>query len=1352
METGSPRRETVEQLAEEFVARYRRGERPPLSEYTDRYPDHAEQIRDLFPALVMMEQIAPSSESEALSGFEAFPHRRPVELPEQIGDYRILREIGRGGMGIVYEAEQMLLGRHVALKLLRQQVFSDRTAHERFRREARAAARLHHTNIVPVFEVGREGDLAFYAMQLIQGQGLDQVIDELRRLRARDPKSDGNALAGPGRHDAPATVSATLTPVAAWASPRQRDLSRVAESLFTGRLPTEGLEFPAGAGHSPAPAAPDLSRSAVLPGGTHVSEVDTSGRRQPFFRSIAQIGRQAAQGLAYAHARGIVHRDIKPSNLLLDTAGIVWITDFGLAKDDDAGLTATGEILGTLRYMAPERFRGEGDARADIYALGLTLYELLTLRPAYDSSDRLKVIASIKAEEPARPRLLDDRIPRDLETIVLKAIDKDPERRYATADTLAEDLRRFLADEPIRARQVSTLERYWRWARRNPGIAVLGGVLTTVLVLVTIGSLLAAGRFARLAEQEGQSATAERSARREADQARKTAETARAAAQAETYRALLSEVKALRAGHQPGWRDEALANLARLAVMPTPRRDLVQLRTEAVASIGEFDVHEVARFQGGTGPRMTEALAFSADGNSLVAARDDGELQLWDVAARRHAGTVPAAAVGPDGAGNPPAPLPVASVRYLPDGAIAYASTAHCVAFLDLSGRLPARSPIDGGAAQVNGLSVDHGGQWLAVGWSDGHIGLYDAATGAVRRTIRGDGRHALSPDGQWLATRGTGNSVLLRRTDVDTPPITLGRHHGHISALAFSPDGTTLATTSWDRTTTLWDVARREERLALRGHKDNVGNLAFSPNGAWVATTGEDYTTRIWDARDGQALAILPGPGFMRAVAFSPDGNYLAATGNGTVLLYQLTGRRERRRLVGHGRGAQCLASHPQEALLASGADDQNIIVWDPTLGRPLQRWATHGAWVTTLAYSADGSILASGWSNAAKQADHSVHLWDARTGTLRTRLLGNTANVKTLAFDPTGRRLASGDNGGTVLLFDVDSGRILRREKVGNSDVTSVVFLGGGRHLLVGLRVGSVALFDLEQSGPPRRIALPAGCNRLVVDSRTNRVLIGDSRGAVIALSLPDLRVVHRLAKGHDQGIASLALSSDGRLLATGGRDRHVVLRDALSFEPWLTFPAWTGMVKDIAFDASGRWLAFAGADSDVSFWDMGMVHDELAAVGLAWDQAAPPSASTTDLASVWERPKPQIPVIRPNPIAAAEIAKAQGLLTSGIEANKQRDFTAAVVDLQQASEQFQAFRKSLPGDPGLARYHGNSLRFLAGSLRDSKRPIEALARARESLAVQEWLNDPNPGDLYNMACACALVSAQLDHGAAR
>ena len=314
---------------------------------------------------------------------------------------------------------------------------------------------------MPVFEVGQDGDVGFYAMQFIQGQGLDQVIDELRRLRRpaigrpdgararpaprrpRPPSRDRRRAvvrAARGRRELEPGGRSLLTRPARWpkgsaarpgrAPAATTEAAARSTEARRGRGPgTEPAVAGRGTARRPSPVAgPDASSSAVLPGGTQRLGGRASGRRQPFFRSVAQIGRQAAQGLAYAHARGIVHRDIKPSNLLLDTAGVVWITDFGLAKAEDDGLTATGDILGTLRYMAPERFRGEGDARADIYALGLTLYELLTLRPAFDSSDRLKLIEQIKTEEPARPRSLDGRIPRDLETIVLKAIDKDPGR------------------------------------------------------------------------------------------------------------------------------------------------------------------------------------------------------------------------------------------------------------------------------------------------------------------------------------------------------------------------------------------------------------------------------------------------------------------------------------------------------------------------------------------------------------------------------------------------------------------------------------------------------------------------------------------------------------------------------------------------------------------------------------------------------------------------------------------------------------------------------------------------------------------------------------------------------------
>ena len=448
-------RDPFEVVAESFLARFRAGERPSIEDLAARHPELADQIRELLPALVMVEQDLTIDPDPRSNGPQPPPAAAPGK-ERRLGDYRILREIGRGGMGVVYEAEQVSLGRRVALKVLPSQVAEDRQALERFRREAKSAARLHHTNIVPVYEVGRDGEVAYYAMQFIEGQGLDKVIDELARLR------------DPGRKPG---VAQGLGPTAAAASPGAGEpaLGRIAESLLNGRFATEGavpssgilpadrdrpgrdqavvrdathtsdfvLADPRPAG--PGPTPPRDPRPCCL-GGSQGSTAHLSGRRSRFFRSVAQIGLQAAQGLAYAHASGIVHRDIKPSNLLLDHAGVVWIADFGLAKGEDQGLTHTGDILGTLRYMAPERFRGEGDARADVYALGLTLYELVTLRPGFDSSDRLRLIEQIKIEEPLRPRAVDARIPRDLETIVLKAIEKDPKARYQSADAIAEDL------------------------------------------------------------------------------------------------------------------------------------------------------------------------------------------------------------------------------------------------------------------------------------------------------------------------------------------------------------------------------------------------------------------------------------------------------------------------------------------------------------------------------------------------------------------------------------------------------------------------------------------------------------------------------------------------------------------------------------------------------------------------------------------------------------------------------------------------------------------------------------------------------------------------------------------------
>jgi serine/threonine protein kinase/tetratricopeptide (TPR) repeat protein len=445
-------RNPIDALAEEFAERYRRGERPPLTEYTRKYPHLATEIQELFPALVVMEQLKPADESADLDFSDG-------KQPDRIGDYRVLRKVGRGGMGIVYEAEQVSLGRHVALKVVPVTEFTDPVYLERFRREARAAARLHHTNIVPVFGVGESEGALFYAMQFIHGEGLDRVLNDVRTMRA-----------------------ACVPPVDAARPPRTGDAGSVARSLVSGRwsAPAPPPEN-SGAERTRAQAPPvSLSESSV--------SLSSGGTEREYYRSVARVGLQVAEALAYAHKQGILHRDIKPSNLLLDVQGTVWITDFGLAKSEGvADLTQTGDFVGTTRYMAPERFEGDSLPQSDVYGLGVTLYEMLTLRPAFDDSNRARLIERIGREDAPPLRKWVPQIPRDLDTIIQKCIARHPRDRYATAEDVAEDLRRFLSDRPILARRTSATERLWRWSRRNPIVASLVAALGIILTGSVVG-------------------------------------------------------------------------------------------------------------------------------------------------------------------------------------------------------------------------------------------------------------------------------------------------------------------------------------------------------------------------------------------------------------------------------------------------------------------------------------------------------------------------------------------------------------------------------------------------------------------------------------------------------------------------------------------------------------------------------------------------------------------------------------------------------------------------------------------------------------------------------------------------
>jgi eukaryotic-like serine/threonine-protein kinase len=421
----------VARAADDFVERQKRGERPDVEEHVARYPQAAGLLRKVLASLRVLDLSAGGARADK-------PASSEDPVPGVLGDFRLLREVGRGGMGVVYEAEQISLGRRVALKVLPFAATMDERQLQRFHNEARAAAALDHPHIVPVYGVGCDRGVHFYAMRFIDGQPL-------------------SALLAPGSR----TPSTT-----AW------------------RRGPAGSDRPGGEpqDQDAAGVAPPPQTEAAVP------TLPVGGGKE-WHREVARLGIEAAEALEHAHSLGVVHRDVKPGNLLIDGQGKLYVTDFGLARTADAGLTLSGDLVGTLRYMSPEQALARHDLvdhRTDVYSLGATLYELLTGRPAVDGKDRQEILQKILAEEPLPPRRHERSIPRDLETVVLKALAKEPQRRYATAKELAEDLRRHLENMPVRARRPGLGERVAKWSRRHRTL-VWSAAAGLLVALVTLG-------------------------------------------------------------------------------------------------------------------------------------------------------------------------------------------------------------------------------------------------------------------------------------------------------------------------------------------------------------------------------------------------------------------------------------------------------------------------------------------------------------------------------------------------------------------------------------------------------------------------------------------------------------------------------------------------------------------------------------------------------------------------------------------------------------------------------------------------------------------------------------------------
>ena len=1167
MNSSDDTRNPVERLAENYLDRKRRGERPTLQEYMDRHPELAEEIRDLFPALLMMENLGESSGVSTGSLAAASGTANGIRL-ERLGDYRILGEIGRGGMGVVYEAEQVSLGRRVALKILSAGSLQDQKQVRRFEREARAAARLHHTNIVPVFGVGCHEGHHYFVMQFIAGLSLDVVLDDVRLLRQAKSKASPITRHAPG-----ASRHASLT------------AADVAGSMINGTFPADArLAGDASAtepfsGESPVPRnCQSADTRSKPPLGTSV--LSSSDPDRQYYRSVARIGIQVAEALDYANRQGILHRDVKPSNLLLDNHGNVWVADFGLAKTTEAeDLTHTGDILGTIRYMAPERFSGLCDARSDVYSLGLTLFELTALRPAFEASDRHRLMDRVLHEEPERLRKLAPTVPRDLETIIAKAMAREPALRYSTALALADDLRRFVEDRPIQARRVSAPERLARWCRRNKTLAASIGVAATALVIAAAVSLLYARRQARYAadqaaakQQVARLANDLKASLQVSDRRRITLTSERARTNFERGQGacergdigpgMLYFIESWRSALEAG--DSALAGAARAS--------LSAWRHQAPKLLRQFP---------GSSNR-TWRVALSPDGRVLALATTDG-VEIWDLTTGELIG--------------PPLTHPdeLYDVAFSPDSKTLLTGCADKSARLwNLATLSPIGSPFVS-RDTVTRVAFHPDGRTVITGNNDGKVQFWDVHSGAaIGRPLQlrsHVGSVSFCPDGKTVLTCDHEGARLWDFGTGTPTGVEFGPHKMAHEAV-MSPDGKTVLTGSTDQTARLWDAANGSPAATPLAHHGTVYCVAFSPDGKTVLTGSTDQTARLWDAATGDALG-MPSPHHGRAndVKYTPDGKcVLTVTHDGSPRLWDATAGGPRiGRPIFHQTAVYALAFRPDGKAVMTGTADGTVQIWDSFTGSPIGVPFKHPGSIAALAFSPDGGIVLIAGN------DGTVRLWDAATHEPVSAPLKHPADLCSVAFSHEGKTVVTGCGDGTARLWDVASGKPLRQFHAQNGHFQRVQFSSDDKFVLTVGKPYAVRLWDAATGISMGPEIQTGGFTSAATLSRDGKTVMTASYAGFQSWDATTGQAIGPIARGATTIIAA-TFSPDGQRILFCSDEASARLWDVSTgrqFGPPL--PHQT-RIQAAELSPDGRTAFTTTGDNIALLWDISELPDDL------------------------------------------------------------------------------------------------------------------------------------------------------------
>lgn len=1188
----------IGEIADAFVNEIRNGTEPSVEAFAQRYPKHADEIRELLPTLLIMERARDLEEAEEDS--DSLARRNPEMMGRVLGDYRIIRQIGRGGMGVVYEAEQVSLSRRVALKVLPQQFLVDSKQRHRFEREARAAAKLHHTNIVPVFGFGSHEGISYFVMQYIHGLGLDEVLEELKRLRtARGDESDGDVSRRKSTNRSASFLAHSI---------QSGEFGVEYSSETNARDPEERNRVSRVDANSAADAADSTSKS----GGSSSSSSDRSGEsdsarelvsdmftrsgssvsglirsdsssgsgsgKNAYWQSVARIGIQVADALHYAHQQGVTHRDIKPGNLLLDLSNTVWVTDFGLAKaEDQHNLTHTGDILGTLRYMPPEAFEGKSDFRSDVYSLGITLYELVTLKAAFEDSDRRVLMRRIA--EGDIPRISAD-TPRDLATIIHKAIERDADHRYQSAQQLKEDLIHFCNDDAIQARPPSPLEHVLRWSRRNRALAAsLTGIATLLMMIAAIMSYAAIHYRRQQSIQAGLYSESQELGRKNSQLLKEyqAAESKAIQAGAELKHTLY--LARMSIAHQAISQHRGLAKSEDLLNDWIPAADENDLRGWEWYYIRSLCSRELFSLDGHTD--TVNGLAWNRAGDLIASASDDGTVRVWDLTQKTLEQVF-----HDDGMHR------AICTAWSPDGNTLVIGGAGGLSVWDYHEHKNVMRAAQ--TRDVYGLAWSPDGRRLAAAIKSerkenpGEVVIYNADDWTSWRKISGtkigvyNATIGWNPNGRFLALPSRHN-VVIWDLDQEVRVRVLRDHTESVQGVAFNPNGRGfLASAGRDSSIKIWDLISQQVHAECLGHTHGVASVAWHPQGDMLASASWDGTARIWNGNTGSELMKFNcHPHHCFAIAWNPNGEQLATAGDDhrikfwdpkAQVAFETVAVNEKATIVD-------LKLNPTSDQLLCRANNGELSVWQLSPLRRLDQHPLDRIRMVDVGYSSNGKQIVS------LKNGSTIKIHEAASGKAIQALASAPTPISLVCSAGEDEVIGSGSSG-PIYLWNTATGKIEQQFGETLNDIHCIAANSSGRTLAVGTKTGLIHLVDLE-SGTIRNITLQdrewieslawSPDSKLLLSSCNHKAQFWDPATGNMIAEL----------SGHHETICTVIWAPDGKRLLTADARGQLILWDPQTFKQALVLTSPVGVLRSVGWSADGMRI-LSSSENRFLIWD--------------------------------------------------------------------------------------------------------------------------------------------------------------------